>query len=125
MKFLFYPSDAATHRTNRHPQKCIHTERRDQNHLLCYVASAFMTTFPQLVCLFKTLVNQVAFNLAIYWLLGEVKGNLCTADTMYIAYLAISQGRPLYTGSSYTAVSRKVVLQTGKSLRDQVEGYYG
>ena len=26
----------------------------------------FKTTFPQLVCLFKTLVNQVAFNLAIY-----------------------------------------------------------
>ena len=25
----------------------------------------------------------------------------------------------------YTAVSRKVVLQTGKSLRDNVESYYG
>ena len=25
----------------------------------------------------------------------------------------------------YTAVSRKVVLQTGKSLRDNVERYYG
>ena len=35
IKFLFYPSDAATHRTNRHPQNCIHTELRDQNHLLC------------------------------------------------------------------------------------------
>ena len=23
--FLFYPSDTATDRTNRHPQKCIHT----------------------------------------------------------------------------------------------------
>ena len=44
----------------------------------------FMTTFPQLVCLFITLVNQVAFNLAIYWLLGKFKGNLCTAATLYI-----------------------------------------
>ena len=35
IKFLFYPSDAATRRTNRHPQQCIHTESRDQNHLLC------------------------------------------------------------------------------------------
>ena len=26
----------------------------------------FMTTFPQLVCLFKTLADRVAFNLAIY-----------------------------------------------------------
>ena len=42
----------------------------------------FMTTFPQLVCLFKILVNQVAFNLAI--ILGEFKGNLCTAVTLYI-----------------------------------------
>ena len=43
-----------------------------------------MTTSPQLVCLFKTLVNQVAFSIAIYWLPGEFKGNLCTAVTLYI-----------------------------------------
>ena len=41
-------------------------------------------TFPQLVCLFKTLVNQVAFNFTIYLLPGEFKGNLCTAVTLYI-----------------------------------------
>ena len=44
----------------------------------------FMTPFRQPVCLFKTLVNQVAFNLAVYWLPGKFKGNLCTAVTLYI-----------------------------------------
>ena len=44
----------------------------------------FMVTFPQLVCLFKTLVNQVVFNLAIYWLPGEFKGNLCRARVTVI-----------------------------------------
>ena len=43
-----------------------------------------MTTFPLFVCFFKTLVNQVAFNLAIYWLSGEFKGNLCIAVNLYI-----------------------------------------
>ena len=43
-----------------------------------------MTTFPQLVYLFKTLVNQITFNLAIFWLAGEFKGNLCRAVTLYI-----------------------------------------
>ena len=30
-----------------------------------------------------------------------------------------------FGAQTYTAVSRKVVLQTGKSLRDNVESYYG
>ena len=44
----------------------------------------FIPTFPQLVCLFKTLVNQMTINLAIYRVLGLFNENLCTAVTLYI-----------------------------------------
>ena len=57
---LLSASDAPTHRRNCHPKKCIHTEPRDQSHF------PFMTTFPQLVCLFKNLVNQVAIELGTW-----------------------------------------------------------
>ena len=33
--------------------------------------------------------------------------------------------RGTFSGFRYTAVSRKIVLQKGKSLRDNVESYYG
>ena len=61
-------------------------------------------TFPQLVCLFKTLFNQVAFNLAIYWLLGEFKGNLCTAVTLHI-----TATRPFPKGDRYIQVRLYIV----------------
>ena len=60
---MYYPSDAATHRTNRHPQKMYsHRTSRLKSPLLL-TRFPFMTTYPQLVCLFKNLVNQVAINL--------------------------------------------------------------
>ena len=48
---------------------------------------------------FKTLVNQVAFNLAIYWLLGEFNENLRTAVPLYITVTW-----PFPKGDRYTQV---------------------
>ena len=60
IKFLFYLSDAATHRANRHPQKCI------QHGTLRPKLPPLLTGFPFMATF------------------SQFKGNLCTAVTLYI-----------------------------------------
>ena len=77
--------------------------------IVCYVARSNHAKFHA----FITKVN----NSAIFWTLALVLSCILASQNC-------SSLSPVAPGFSYTAVSRKVVLQKCKSVHDKVERYY-